>query len=344
MEVCSDYNGVKDMMITDALKKDLQTPVLTDNREFRTESDITNRYFDMARSELEKFPKVNGLVKSKKFVEERPCPVCRSWEGGRLFVKSGFEHVRCRGCSHIFVRNMLKECILIELYKSSKVDDVQRERQTHQGLSDYWTLLYEKYLSAFEGLKLPNNRILDVGCGDGRFLAHAIQSRDLECYGLELATSAKEQLLNLLGEEQFFSAKSLEETEYPKDHFGLITLWGVLEHIVDPVGLLCRASEILAPNGFIFVLVPNIESRAYKVLGANTPTVNPRAHISFFSRKSMSECCSQAGLQILVKGQELPIIDLMYKYLDYSPSLVDDILKTDEAYYHTYIIGRIPAD
>ena len=202
---------------------------------------------------------------------------------------------------------------------------------------------FQRKISLME-FKLKDKVVLDVGCGDGRFLAYAMQSRDLECHGLEFATSEKLQLLNLLGEEQFFSSKSLKDTEYPREHFGLITLWGVLEHIVDPIGLLCRASEILAPNGFIFVLVPNIESRAYKVLGVDTPTINPRAHISFFSRKSMSECCSQTGLQILVKGQELPIIDLMYKYLDYSSSLVDDILKTDEAYYHTYIIGRVPAD
>ena len=76
-------------------------------------------------------------------------------------------------------------------------------------------------------------------------------------------------------------------------------------------------------------LVPNIESRAYKILGVDTPTINPRAHISFFSRKSMSECCDQTGLEILVESQELPIIDLMYQHLDYSSSLVDDILETD---------------
>jgi SAM-dependent methyltransferase len=235
---------------------------------------------------------------------------------------------------------MLKESVLLRKYTHSVVDDLQRQRKCHQGLSDYWDRLYEKYRSAFEELKLPNRRVLDIGCGDGRFLDYITRTSTLIAYGLEFADSEKDRLLNLLGEERYVHSRTLQEASYPKNYFGLITLWGVLEHVVEPNEILTKASQILDPLGYILVLVPNIHSRAYQILGTKTPTLNPRAHINFFCENSMSICCRQAGLRILTMCQELPFIDLMHKYSEPTREVINSILKKKESYYHTYIICK----
>ena len=67
--------------------------------------------------------------------------------------------------------------------------------------------------------------------------------------------------------------------------FDLITFWGVLEHLINPLTELKNAEKILETNGKILILVPNYNSKARKILGASTPTLNPREHLHFFSQK-----------------------------------------------------------
>lgn len=122
--------------------------------------------------------------------------------------------------------------------------------------------------------------------------------------------------------------------------FGLITLWGVLEHIVDPKSMLARCAEIVADDGRIILLVPNLFSRAFKILGITTPTIYPRGHLHYYTQGSMKRLCDDAGLVIEHCCQELPVIDLMHPFIRYDDALIKDILAKDEGYYHVYVLRR----
>ena len=75
-----------------------------------------------------------------------------------------------------------------------------------------------------------------------------------------------------------------------------------------------------------------------KILGIGTPTLNPREHIQFFSKSSMTLCAEKASLKIVKYLQELPVIDLMYPYLQFSEKLVSEIMEQREAYYDVYVL------
>ena len=87
--------------------------------------------------------------------------------------------------------------------------------------------------------------------------------------------------------------------------------------------------------------MPNIHSRAFKILGINTPTLNPRQHINFFTPKSMESICQLVGFKVLEMVNELPVIDLMYDYIQYSDALVDEIVEMNESYNHVYILEKV---
>ena len=53
----------------------------------------------------------------------------------------------------------------------------------------------------------------------------------------------------------------------------------------------------------------------------------------------MEYLCNEVGLKVAEYYQELPVIDLMYDFIDYSDKLVDDILDNNEAYYSIYLLG-----
>ena len=77
-----------------------------------------------------------------------------------------------------------------------------------------------------------------------------------------------------------------------------------------------------------------------QILGINTPTLNPREHLQFFSATSMTMCVEKAALKIKHRFQELPVIDLMHPYIQYSESLISEIMARKEAYYDVYIFQR----
>ena len=57
--------------------------------------------------------------------------------------------------------------------------------------------------------------------------------------------------------------------EFAEASFDLITLWAVLEHLLDPAEEIGRAVRLLRPGGYLFLQFPNIKSLAARVYGTN---------------------------------------------------------------------------
>ena len=120
----------------------------------------------------------------------------------------------------------------------------------------------------------------------------------------------------------------------------MITLWGVLEHCRSPHEVLSKCNDYLDDNGLLFILIPNIHSRARKILGVYTPTLSPREHINFFTPRSMEKTAEENGFHIVNFYQELPVIDLMWEFLDEESLVIDEIIDNNECYYHVYILKK----
>jgi len=99
--------------------------------------------------------------------------------------------------------------------------------------------------------------ILDVGSGAGE-LCYLLNAQGHRCIGIEpnegYAVYAKDQLgLNI-------HVGSYETALFKSEAFDLVTMYHVLEHILQPVALLQKVYQWLRPGGFLIVEVPNIEA------------------------------------------------------------------------------------
>jgi hypothetical protein len=55
----------------------------------------------------------------------------------------------------------------------------------------------------------------------------------------------------------------------------------------------------------------------------------------------MEEVALKNGFNIEYFYQELPVIDLMWQFLDEESSVIEEIIKNKECYYHIYILRKI---
>ena len=297
--------------------------------------------------ELDSFPKVNGVIRDASLIDWINCSVCDSNLTRQWLVKWGGRYDVCKVCGYYFLKNPFKKEILQDLYSSSISDEIDRKVNQNEFNVKYWTLVYVKYLEILFSLNKAriSPRLLDIGCGVGHFLATSIKGGKFDSYGLDVYDQMLEKLKGKVDSSRLFRVDDVLDFK-PNKQFDVITLWGVLEHLRNAKALFKKMNYWMPLGGMICALIPNINSRALKILGATVPTLNPRAHINFFTKNSIGLVAEGSGFQLLDIFYELPIIDLMWPFVDQDdPQLIDDIMDSKEAYYQILIfkkVGNLP--
>jgi len=139
-------------------------------------------------------------------------------------------------------------------------------------------------------------KLLDVGCGNGRFLAWM---RDLgwEVMGVEPDPRAGKVAFEKFGLD--ICQCTLEEAHFPGNSFDAITLHHVIEHLPNPITTLSECRRVLRDNGQISVVTPNTESLGHGTFGRSWLLLDPPRHLYLFSPRTLRLCVQQAGLTIM---------------------------------------------
>jgi len=143
----------------------------------------------------------------------------------------------------------------------------------------------------------PEDRILDIGCGYGGLLWQIQKKRKARVRGIEpspVCTQAARTLLGLDVEQGMF-----EETACGQEAgYSLITSLHTLEHVADPVAFLRRAGELLAPDGLLYIEVPNLLNPS---AGFPLTRFFEEAHLSNFSALTLRAAADLAGLETVAQ-------------------------------------------
>jgi 2-polyprenyl-3-methyl-5-hydroxy-6-metoxy-1,4-benzoquinol methylase len=322
------------------ISRKFHDPILSDNRNWRKDIPEYDSYFISTEKELQGLPKEGGVVVDPSIVVNVNCAVCGDSEHKQVLCKYGFLYVECSYCGHIYVYNrLLSEKIISDYKGESKIEEISHKIEQSSRLKSYANGMYSKYLALFSELGINNGSLLDIGCGAGNFIDYCKKNSPYDIYANEINENMYPNLRKIVGNNLITGA--IEEQVDLKEKFNIITLWGVLEHLIDPSAVLTTVKTLLSDNGYILALVPNIHSRAYKLLGARTPTLNPKVHLQMFSENSFRLMCNNSGLQVVEMFGELPVIDLMYEYIKYNDDLVSEIMDCHESYYHVYLLESL---
>lgn len=140
-------------------------------------------------------------------------------------------------------------------------------------------------------------KLLDVGCGNGQFLA---TMRDLgwEIQGIEPDVQAARFARDHFGVQVI--ASTLEKATIPNEFFDAITISHVIEHVSDPIKFLGKCHRILKPTGKLVVVTPNIESMAHRIFKESWRGLEPPRHFYLFSLSTLRLCAERAGFQVKI--------------------------------------------
>ncbi len=138
-------------------------------------------------------------------------------------------------------------------------------------------------------------RLLDVGCGNGSFLVH-MRQLGWEVTGVEPDEEAVSAARKKFGLEAFHG--SLEEAKFPDGHFDAITMNHVIEHVIDPEGLLKECCRVLRPGGKLVVVTPNIKSLGRRVFGEYWRGFEVPRHLFLFDPEALRTCAGQSELTV----------------------------------------------
>jgi 2-polyprenyl-3-methyl-5-hydroxy-6-metoxy-1,4-benzoquinol methylase len=230
-------------------------------------------------------------------VEE--CPMCGFEHYRTTFEEPPWSVRRCERCGLGWVSPRLDEAGLQEIYKS---DNYWRSASPKtQGYTDYRSD-ERLYLDTFrrrlrfvlqDGPR--SGRALDVGCAAG-FCMAATRELGFESHGLEVSETIASHARERFGFDTI-QIGTLEQSPYPDSHFDLITMWDVVEHVVDPVALLVRARELLTPDGLLVIETQDIDSRFARLLGPRWHHYKHEEHIYHFTAATVRTLLATAGFR-----------------------------------------------
>lgn len=138
-------------------------------------------------------------------------------------------------------------------------------------------------------------RLLDVGCGNGHFVA-AMRALGWDARGLDVDEAGLAVARAHFGVP--VDRGTLKEARLPDESFDAVTLHHVIEHVPDPLDVLSECGRILRPGGRIVVVTPNIDALGHRVFRTRWLGLDVPRHLQLFSTGSLRIAAALAGLAV----------------------------------------------
>lgn len=240
------------------------------------------------------------------------CPVCGESQITFAFSRLGLDIWKCHTCTHRFQNPRITFDKATELYADDKTAS---DIYTQPIQKEIDRIKYSYGLSLIDQLEPPSrNRIMDFGCGAGVFLDVAQKEGWKTCVGID-ANSRYSQTFQESSGIQYINStfEKIDRNRLGKE-YDCISLWNVLEHLYDLRKIISELKYILKPNGLLFIMVPNVESLASRIIRDKSATFNWK-HVGHFSPKSLKVLMQQNGLKIEHLETVISEIDNIKSYM-----------------------------
>ena len=202
---------------------------------------------------------------TEKLLRTLRCPRCQGCLSSADIPTSDAHEFVCENCGEKFpVIDNIPRLLLSPLREALLGNGVVREmeaRQVQTALSfgfewNRFPEMYEEWGRTFQEYMQPHTReffrgkkVLDAGCGNGRFAYHAARS-GAEVWAIDLGPAVEVARRNCENEENVQVVQAdLHNPPFALESFDFIYSIGVLHHLPDPEAAFNRLLKFLKPGG-----------------------------------------------------------------------------------------------
>lgn len=239
----------------------------------------------------------------------RRCPVCGSGDESRVFAANiapraldryafasrkepeymHYRLVNCPVCDLLYANPAPQEVSLAEAYAGAAYDSAAEAR--------YAARTYASFLPQIASRLPSRDGLLDIGAGDGAFLAEAIKRGFRNVVGVEPSAapiaSASPGMRRLIRQDIFRGG------DYTPGQYSLVTCFQTIEHVGSPLALCRDAHGLLRAGGALFLICHNRKSLSARLLGKRSPIFDIE-HLQLFSPSSVENMLRRAGFGAVV--------------------------------------------
>lgn len=200
--------------------------------------------------------------------------------GGRQFLENV---VGCENCGFRFLEPVIGG---EHYYREADHNEYQALRDARRR----YFLDVREAIERFRSRLLPDSRILDLGAGEGDWLAAwpEITKR--------FATEVQPEFVRSLQRQNITALSVPEDSPAP---FDMISAFDFLEHVENPHSLLQRIHAKLSPGGTVVFGVPDMGKWVARLLGTRYYLYCPM-HYSYFNRSSLELLLAQYFVEVKV--------------------------------------------
>lgn len=234
------------------------------------------------------------------------CPVCSSSGGGYGTSVGLFKIYKCSCCGLEYTYPMPTDKELEEFYCS--YSDVRASSEVVKINAQRLIDFIKNY-----GYK-KDSYILDFGAGDAEFVRIAGE----KCYGVDIKPSLHPRCFNSIFDS-------------PVKEYDFLTLWGVLEHLSDPLQTLKSVVKCLKADGFLVITTVDAE-------GIIPYYYKPVEHLTYWTKRSFEIFLEKLGMEIVYYKP--------YFMIQRSEVYIDRLISRTPEQYHSAFLnvpGLLPA-
>lgn len=209
------------------------------------------------------------------------CPACENQKAQPIGLKNGYTLEKCTGCGTMFAS--------LSFENEKTADEVHDLYDHYYDFSNFnlpkaAEISLQQMVQSFASFRETGN-LLDIGFGEGGMLSIA-EKNNWKCFGTELSPSALKH-----GEDKGWTVSNdaLSDNRCPKNGFDVVTMIELIEHVPNPDFFFETASQLLRPNGLLFLTTPNIKSINRRWLGTEWSVISPPEHITIWSPSGMKK-------------------------------------------------------
>jgi 2-polyprenyl-3-methyl-5-hydroxy-6-metoxy-1,4-benzoquinol methylase len=195
--------------------------------------------------------------------------------------------VRCLDCGLFYTNPRASNGEIMAAYGEMADRGFLKERRARE-------LTYRRLLKSLDRVTGGRKgRLLDVGCSMGFFLKEA-RDAGWQVEGMEPSGWAAEYARSEFG----LNVRKGPAASAPVEpaSFDAITMWDVVEHLLDPVGDLRRLAVALKPGGVFALSTHSIASVSARLLGRRYPFLMSM-HVTHFTSRATARLFEMAGLR-----------------------------------------------